>query len=195
MKKRLCLILAVAAAAVSHPALAQTTVHDDTSIKVSAGEAHYSSKQHAEATVTLINHETRELRLRMDDGRNVDLTAGPEIKKFDMIKIGDKVRADYEELLSVQLIKGAKQPIGWQSTSATHRDEGAGAPAGSATSTDTLVANITKIDQATSTVTLQGAAHSIDVQIDDPKQLKLMKVGGQLQLTIKRTLNLSVQPA
>jgi hypothetical protein len=193
MKIRLGLFLAIAAAA-AQPALAQTTVHNDSSVKVSPGEAHYSSKANAVATVTMVNHQTRELHLRMDDGRNVSLTAGPEIKKFAMIKVGDKVRADYEELVSVKLLKGAKQPLGWRSTSATHRAEGAGPPAGGATETDTLVANITKIDKAKSTVTLQGAAHSIDVQIEDPNQLKLMKVGGQLELTIKRTLNLSVEP-
>ena len=90
------------------------------------------------------------------------------------------------------MIKKGSQPVGWRTTDTEHR--ATGAVSGSMTTTGVLVANITKVDKKTSTVTFQGASESRDVVVTDPKQLALMKVGGQLEVTITGTLALSVEP-
>jgi hypothetical protein len=184
--------LAALVCATSQPALAQTTVRDHTSIQVTPGDATYTSKVHAEGTVTAIDYVSRSISLRLDNGENVTMTARPEIKRLNAVKVGDRVVADYEETLHAKLIKGGGQPIGWQSTSTDQR-AAEGAPAANLTATGVLVANITKVDKKTSTVTFQGALESRELTVADPKQLALMEVGDQLGVTVTGTLALSVK--
>ena len=193
MKLRFCL-LPILVAASGQAALAQTGASDQTSVQVTPGQALFTSKMHAEATVTKIDYKTREVGLRTQSGEETTLVASAEVKKLDMVKVGDKVVADYEELMRVKLLKDSKQPIGWHSTDASERAPAGSAPAGKATATKVLVANITNVDPTASTVTLQGAQESKVVSVKDPSQLKLMKVGDQVEVTITQTLALAVEP-
>lgn len=186
--------IAAAICAITQPALAQKTVRDDTSIQVTPGEAHYRSRTHAEGTVIAINYTTRAISLRLDDGQEVSMTARPEIKRLNAIKIGDKVVADYEERLNARVIKGGRQPIGWQSTSSDQR-AASGPPAGGMTASGVLIANITNVDRQASVVTFQGALEKKELIVQDPKQLALMEVGDQLEVTVTGMLALSVEPA
>ena len=45
----------------------------------------------ATATVTAIDAATRYVTLKMPDGKDKTLKCGPEVKNFDLIKVGDKV--------------------------------------------------------------------------------------------------------
>ncbi|MBV1688829.1 hypothetical protein KRR38_14395 [Novosphingobium sp. G106] len=186
--------IAAAICAIVQPALAQKTVRDDMSIQVTPGEAHYKSRTHAEGTVIAINYATRSISLRLDDGEEVTMTARPEIKRLNMIKIGDKVVADYEERLHARVIKGGRQPIGWQSTNSA-QSAASGPPAGSMTANAILIANITNVDRQASVVTFQGALESKELIVQDPKQLALMEIGDQLEVTVTGMLALSVEPA
>lgn len=180
--------------AMIQPAIAQQTVRDDTSIQVTPGEAHYKSRTHAEGMVIAINYATRAISLRLDNGEEVTMTARPEIKRLNMIKIGDKVVADYEESLHARVIKGGRQPIGWQSTSSEQR-AASGPPSANMTANGTLIANITNVDRQASVVTFQGALEKKELIVQDPKQLALMEVGDQLEVTVNGMLALSVEPA
>jgi hypothetical protein len=185
--------LAALACATVQPAFAQTTVQGGTSVQVTPGHANYTNKMRGEGTVTAIDYTARSIALRLQDGREISMAAGPEIRRFNEIKVGDKVVASYEEQLNAKLIKKGSQPIGWKTSSSDHRAT-EGAPAGSSTTTAILVANITAVDKKTSTVTFKGALESRDLIVEDPKQLALMKVGDQLEVTITATLALSVEP-
>lgn len=187
------ILLAAFACAASQPAFAQTTVQDHTSVQVTPGEGTYTSKARGEGTVTAIDYATRSIDLRLQDGSELNMTASPAIQRFNEIKVGDKVVANYEEKLTAKLLKKGKEPIGWRKTSFDHRATD-GAPAGNSTTTAVLVANITKVDKATSTVTFKGALQSQDLIVEDPKQLALMKVGDQIEITVTSTLALSVEP-
>lgn len=187
-------IVPAALCAMIQPALAQQTVRDDTSIQVTPGEAHYKGTIHAEGTVIAINYATRAISLRLDDGEEITMTARPEIKRLSEIKIGDKVVADYEERLRAKVIKGGRQPIGWQSTSSEQRGA-SGPPSANMTANGTLIANITNVDRQASVVTFQGALESKELIVQDPKQLALMEVGDQLEVTVSGVLALSVEPA
>lgn len=176
------------------PVLGQQTVRDDTSIQVTPGEAHYKGTVHAEGTVIAINYATRSISLRLDDGEEITMTARPEIKRLNAVKIGDKVVADYEENLRAKVIKSGRQPIGWRSTSSEQRAP-SGPPSANMTANGVLIANITNVDRQASVVTFQGALESKELIVQDPKQLALMEVGDQLEVTVSGALALSVEPA
>src|SRR5438094_8748286 len=46
--------------------------------------------------------------LRGPQGRELTITAGPEVKNFAQMKVGDQVNAEYLEALTLELKKGGK---------------------------------------------------------------------------------------
>ena len=61
----------------------------------------------ATATVTIqaINSTARTLTLRNEKGEEDTFVAGPEVKRFDQLKVGDKIRVTYYESLVFELRK------------------------------------------------------------------------------------------
>src|SRR4051812_43442947 len=59
----------------------------------------------ATATITAIDSATRSLTLRNDKGEEDTFTAGPEVTRFNQLKVGDKIRLTYHESLVLQLRK------------------------------------------------------------------------------------------
>ena len=60
----------------------------------------------ATATIIAIDKTTRDITLKGPKGNWVVITAGPEIKNFDQLNVGDKVHARYNEALVLELKKG-----------------------------------------------------------------------------------------
>jgi hypothetical protein len=58
------------------------------------------------ATITAIDKKSREITLKGPQGNEVTLTAGPAVKNFDQMKVGDQVKAEYVEALTLELKKG-----------------------------------------------------------------------------------------
>src|SRR3954469_11185140 len=71
--------------------------------KTKAGEAGGTEEQtfSVSVRVTAIDHATRQLTLLADDGSQASFIAGPEIRNFDQILVGDKVTATVKEKLTV----------------------------------------------------------------------------------------------
>ena len=63
------------------------------------------------ATITAIDKATRDVTLKGPQGNEVVLTAGPEVKNFDKLKVGDQVNLDYIEALTLELKKGGGMPV------------------------------------------------------------------------------------
>lgn len=58
----------------------------------------------AKVNVLAVNKATRELTLERTDGSPVVVVAGPEVRNFDQIRVGDKVTARYVVTLSARLL-------------------------------------------------------------------------------------------
>ena len=88
MKIGTFITIAIAAAfAVNAPA--QTTV-----VKSEPGKASVEHTVDVTATITAIDKTTRDITLKGPKGNWVVVTAGPEVKNFDQIDVGDKVHAN-----------------------------------------------------------------------------------------------------
>src|SRR5262245_4490624 len=59
----------------------------------------------ATATITMIDSTTRAVTLRNEKGEEDTFTAGPDVKRFDQLKVGDKIRLTYYESLVLTLRK------------------------------------------------------------------------------------------
>src|SRR5580765_2188643 len=59
----------------------------------------------ATATIRAIDQATRSITLRTEKGDEDTFTVGPEVTRFDQLKVGDTIRATYYEAVVFQLRK------------------------------------------------------------------------------------------
>ena len=147
------------------------------------------------ATITAIEKSSRTITLKGPKGEELKIEAGPEVKNFDQLKVGDVVDMRYRESLALELKKGGGMKV--------EKTEKAGAvgakpgetPAGLVGRQVTVVGDVIKVDAATQTVTVKGPQHTVELKVRDPEQFKLIAVGDQIQATYTEALALSVTPA
>jgi hypothetical protein len=147
------------------------------------------------ATITAINHKTREVTLKGPQGHEVTVQLSHEVKNFAHMKVGDTVTAKYVQALTLELKKGGKEVVS--------RTENAGAatakpgekPAGMAGRHLRIVAEVTAVDPATQIVTLKGPKRTVDLHVQDPEQFKLINVGDHVEANYTEALAIAVEPA
>jgi Cu/Ag efflux protein CusF len=108
----------------------------------------------ATATVTAVDRASRKVTLMTPDGKKTTFKAGPEVRNFDQLQVGDKVEAELVEELAVFLSKDGAPP------SATETAAVAVAPKGSKpgvfmADTVRVSARIKAVDTGKRKVTLQ----------------------------------------
>ena len=147
------------------------------------------------ATITAIDAKTRDITLKGPQGNEVTVTAGPEVKNFAQMKVGDQVNIEYLEALTLELKKG-----GGMIVQRTVKEGMAGAkpgeqPAGGAGRQVTIVADVVGVDAAKQTVTLRGPKRTVDLRIPDPEQFKRVAKGDQVEATYTQAVAVVVEPA
>ena len=195
MKLKSLLTLAIVAAA-SQAAFAQPKAAETVVLAASApGKAVLAGKTTVTATVVAIDYTKRTATLKGAGGKLVDVNVPPEAKKFDQVKVGDLVTVEYVQALTLELKKaGGVSAMTSQSASAAAP---AGATAGGAVGQQvTILADVIAVDAKASTVTLRGPkGNTVDLNVRDPNQLKLVKKGDQVEVVYTEAVALTVEPA
>jgi hypothetical protein len=173
------------------PALAQT---GEAVVAKGPGVGAVAQTVEVTATITAIDAATREVTLKGPKGREVTVQAGPEIKNFAQMKVGDTVKAKYVEALTLELKKGGKAVVGRTEQAGAATAKPGEKPAGLAGRQLTVVADVIAVDPATQTVTLKGPKRTVDLKVADPEQFKLVKVGDQVEANYTEALAIAVEP-
>jgi len=195
MLKLVILSVALIVAA-SVPAFAQKpAATGGTVMETSPGKGTVASVAKITASVEAIDAAKRTITLKGPEGKVVTITAGPEVKNFDQIKVGDFLVVRYVEALTLELKKG-----GTALRQRTDRDMGVAAkpgerPAGAVGTKTTVVADVIALDPKKQVVTLRGPERTVDLKLRDPEQFKLVKVGDQVEATFTEAAAISVEPA
>lgn len=193
MKKKFVIALGLAAAiAVALPASAQTGA---IMARTAPGKAGVVETIKVTATITAIDKATRDVTLKGPQGNEMTVTAGPDVKNFDNLKVGDQVNLNYIEALTLELKKGGGMIV--------QRTEKAGAaaakpgemPAGAVGRQVTVVADVVAVDAAKQTITLKGPQRTVNLRIPDPEQFKRVAKGDQVEATYTQAVALAVEPA
>ena len=145
------------------------------------------------AQVEAIDKTQRQLTLKGPKGNLKTLTAGPEVRNFDQIAVGDMVVVRYVESLTLTLKKDGKEIV-----SRTEATDGARAPAGEKPGGIVgreveVTADVIAVDPKTQTLTLKGPKQTVELKVRDPKQFKLVKVGDQIQATYTEAMAVAVE--
>jgi hypothetical protein len=143
------------------------------------------------ASVEAIERASREVTLKKSDGTYTTVRVPDGVKRFDTLKIGDKVTARYYENIVLRLQAPGDKPLDTDSAAVTRAsDNRAG---GTVATQRTVTATITKIDPKAPSITFNGPngwAYSSRVQ--DTKTLAKVKVGDKVDITWTEALLVSL---
>jgi hypothetical protein len=140
------------------------------------------------ATVVAVDKASRDITLKVPQGNDVVVTAGPEVKNFDQIKVGDQVDVEYQRALALELKKGGGQTVYRADQLAAGSAMPGAMPAGAVGRRTTIVADVVAVDPAKQTITLKGPERTVDLVIADPEQFKRIAKGDQVEATFTQAL-------
>lgn len=146
------------------------------------------------ATVEAIDSANRLVTLKdTSDGHTETVYCGPNVKRFDALKVGDKVTFRYHESMVLQLRKaGSTAPAPTGSAGIT-RTEGE-KPGGTISRQMTASVTVVSIDEKTSAITVKGEDGStFSSRVENKKDLEGVKVGDRIDITYTQALAVSVE--
>lgn len=148
------------------------------------------------ATVTGINPETREITLEDAQGNVRVTTAGPRVKRFDELKVGDRVSANIEITTLAELREPTAEELA--NTGSVKRGvvsgEGEGPLGGSIAEAATAVVTVVGLNLLTETITVQTEDGRLaDVRAKSQDNLKKLRLGDRIVITYYASLVVSVE--
>jgi hypothetical protein len=143
------------------------------------------------ASVEAIDKGARSVTVKKPDG-TYDVFYFPEtIRRFDALKVGDKITAKYYENLVLRVKAPGEKDVN-SASGGTVRAEGK--LAGTTSRQRTITATIAAIDQAVPSITFTGPnGWKYSSRVEDKKALEKVKVGDRLDITWTEALILSVE--
>jgi Cu/Ag efflux protein CusF len=142
-------------------------------------------------TVEAIDTAARYVTVRKADGQNETFYVPSAMKRFDSLKVGDKINATYYENVAIQ-VKQPGAPDANQSAGALVPVEGT--PAGTSSYQRTITATITAIDPKVPSITITGPGNwKYSSLVKDKAALAKVKVGDKVDITWTMALLMSVE--
>ena len=190
------LLLSAALVAAAVPAFAQKPdATGGTTITTTPGKGTATNVVKVTASVEAVDAAARSVTLKGPRGNVMTLAVGPGVKNLAQVKVGDLVVVRYAQALTLELKKGGSgiRERSERSDSATAQP--GERPAGAAARQITVLADVTAVDRKKMVVTLRGPKETVDLKLRDPEQLKLVKVGDQVEATYTEAVAISVEPA
>ena len=186
---RIVLVAVLALACVATPALAGAASGSEGGQKPVTQGAAVSET----FTIDAIDHKARIVALRDKDGVVEDVYCPPEVKRFDALKVGDKVTFRYYESVVYQIHKPGAVPESRSSEPAVTRSAGT-KPGGTVSQQMTATVTVNAIDAKVPSVTVTAAdGRKMSFKVENPKNLEGVKVGDKVQITYTQALVISVQ--
>ena len=145
------------------------------------------------ATIEAIDHSARTVTLKGPKGNLATVYAGKDVRRFDELKVGDKVTATYYESLVVNVRKpGDPAP---PSGATIARGKGA-SPSATIAAQETVSVTIQTVDAKNRSVTVKKPDGGIvSFRVQDAKSLDNVKAGDTVDITYTGALLLEVMPA
>jgi ribosomal protein S1 len=160
-------------------------------------EAKISDEVTMQATVIDVDKETRELTLERPDGSYLEMVAGPEVRNFDQIELGNTVSASYVVSLSVRRLEPDEPDTEPSIGVLTARAKPGQAPAGAIGSDMAMTVVVKSVDQEQHVVTFtdpNGVLHEVEAERDEGKSfVKGLKPGDRVELIYEEVLAMSVE--
>ncbi len=177
------------------PAVAQDKPAHDVMASASPGTGTVMEVITATGVVQAIDLEKRHVTLKDSHGKVHSFAIGPEARNLDQVKAGDRVSVRYAQALTLTLMKGGKELPSRVHTAAGDRTSAGQLPGGMVGQKVEVTADVVAVNRKKHMITLRGTEYEVDLEIRDPAQLKMIKVGDQVHAVYTEAVALSVEPA
>ena len=143
-------------------------------------------------TVETIDHGKRVVTIKTAEGQFETIDVPSSAKRFDELKVGDKVSVTYNNNVSVRLKPPGEPAVDTGSKASTMGQEVR--PGGTTVVERTMTAHVDSIDKSTSSMTFVGPnGWKYSRHVVDPMVLEKVKVGDKVDITWNTDLKVSVQ--
>lgn len=188
-------LLALAALAIPAAAQQKPDVKGGTIVGSEPGRAAAVRAAEVSAQVVSIDKKSRTISLKGPRGQVHDIVAGDEVKNFDQIKVGDFVMVRFMQSLALELQKVKSGATGIQVTEGAVKAEPGKQPAVGAARQIQAIAKVTAVDQKASTISMKGPrGNVVTLNVENPEQFKVVKVGDEVLVTYTEAVAVSVEP-
>jgi Cu/Ag efflux protein CusF len=146
------------------------------------------------ATIEAIDHDTRTITLKDKEGMYETIYAGPEVKRFNELKVGDKVTFRYTESVVFKIRKPGEAAAA-SAVGEPTLERGAGPkPSGKVSMQETSTVLIKAIDEKAPAVTVQDEdGRTLSFKVEDKGLLRSVKAGDRVEITYNTALAISVE--
>jgi Cu/Ag efflux protein CusF len=149
----------------------------------------------ATATVEAVDYSARRVTLKTEKGETDTYVVDPAIKRFDSVKVGDKVRLTYYESLVFQLVKPGQKSSGASDEAALTRAKGA-QPAGSIATQEKRTVTVKAVDPSVPSITVMtDDGRTVSRKVEDKKNIEGVKAGDKIDITYTQALLTSIETA
>jgi len=149
----------------------------------------------ATLTVVAINPKSRVITLKGAGGKTLDVEAGEEVKNFSQIRVGDNVKVQYREALTLELKKTKADASASAAAVAATAAPGS-PPAAAAGAQITVIADVVAVDPKKSTISLKGpAGNVVELKVRNPDHFKVVKKGDKVEAVYSEAVAIAVTPA
>lgn len=149
----------------------------------------------ATATIQAIDSTSRSITLRDEKGQEDTYTVGPEVKRFDELKVGDKVKMTYYESMVFQIRKPGDTTSELTRTAEAAVQRGTGPlPVGTVGVQEKTTVTVKAIDPAVPSITVTTPdGREVTRKVENKKNIEGVKVGDQIDITYTRALLTSIE--
>jgi Cu/Ag efflux protein CusF len=147
----------------------------------------------ATATIQAIDKANRVITIRDEKGVEDAFSVGPEVKRFDELNVGDKVKLTYSESLVLHVRKpGDPAPTAGDQVGGARST---GAPGATIARQLTTTVEVLAIDQKLPSITVKTAdGRTVTRKVENRKNLEGVKVGDKIDITYTQAAVLEIEP-
>jgi Cu/Ag efflux protein CusF len=148
------------------------------------------------ATIQAIDSTTRSLTLRNKDGEEDTFRVGPDMTRFNELKVGDRIDVTYVESLVLVVHKaGTAAPTATTGDAALTRGQGA-RPSGTIAAQVKTTVTVKAVNPSVPSITVLTAdGRTVTRKVEDKKNLEGVQVGDKIEITYTEALLVSVASA
>ena len=193
--KKIALVSAAVLMIGSNIAIAQNKPQAVVAVETAPGVLKVAEGVQLQGKFTLVDQKTRQVVIVGPNGNEFKTTLGNEVKNFNQIKVGDIVTLTHVEILVADIKKPSKVEVRERvETEKAVTAKLGDKPAAAIERKLSIVADVTAIDEkkGTLTLTVRGATRTLDIKVKDPKVLKGIKVGTQIETVVTEIIAIEV---
>ena len=139
-------------------------------------------------TIETIDQGKRAMNIKTADGKFVAVSVPESVKRFSELKVGDKLKATYNNNVIVRMKPPGEAAVDTADTTSTM-----GQSSGKAAMVRRMTATITDIDRSASAITFTGPnGWKYSRRVVDPAVFDQVKVGDRVDITWNTNLTVAV---